>query len=262
MKKHHPLHIIPAMLAVLLCTAGTTLPAYARTLPATHEKQQAATDRQQGTLKHWKAGQCVSEESIKEYGIHRCFTSEPISDAVFKRIYGKSFKKDCTVPRSQLRYLKVLHYNTDGKIQLGEIVCHKDISDDLTDIFRNLFKARYPIERMVLIDNYNADDEASMNANNTSCFNFRFVAGSKRLSKHSLGKAIDINPLYNPYVKKRADGTLIVSPKAGKRYADRSLDFKHKITHGDICHKEFIRHGFVWGGSWKTLKDYQHFEKR
>ena len=242
------------MLAILPCTVGMPLPMYAQVSADT-------ADRQQEILERWEAGQCVTEESIRAYGADRCFTSEPISDAIFRRIYGKSFKEGCTVPRQELRYLKVLHYNADGKIQLGEMVCHKDISDDLADIFHNLFKVRYPIERMMLIDNYDADDEASMNANNTSCFNFRRIAGTKRLSKHSLGKAIDINPLYNPYVRKRADGTLVVNPKAGKRYANRSLDFNYKITHNDICHKEFVRHGFVWGGSWRTRKDYQHFEK-
>ncbi len=254
MKRHRPHLLSLAMLAATLCTVNTPLPMRAQVSAATADKHREILER-------WEAGQCVTEESIEAYGADRCFTSEPINDAIFRRIYGKSFKEDCTVSRQELCYLKVLHYNADGKILLGEIVCHKDISNDLTDIFRNLFKVRYPIERMVLIDNYNADDEASMNANNTSCFNFRYITGAKRLSNHSRGKAIDINPLYNPYVKKRADGTRAVSPKAGKRYANRSLDFKYKITLGDICHKEFVRHGFVWGGSWKTLKDYQHFEK-
>ena len=244
-----------ATLAAIAYLTVTPLSAYA-------QSQNAAANKQETILERWEAGQQVSEESIRKHGIDNCFTINEISDATFKRIYGRSFKQNCTVPRSQLRYLKVLHYNLNGQIQLGEMVCHKDISTDLIDIFRNLFKAHYPIERMVLIDNYNADDETSMDANNTSCFNFRAVAGSKRLSKHSLGKAIDINPLYNPYVKKRTNGTLIVRPNSGKHYANRTADFSYKITSNDLCYKEFTRHGFTWGGNWRTLKDYQHFEKR
>ena len=113
---------------------------------------------------------------------------------------------------------------------------------------------------MTLIDNYNADDELSMRANNTSCFNFRKVAGSKVLSKHSTGHAIDINPLYNPYFKKR-NGKIFYQPKTAKAYLNRNHKFPYKITKGDLCYKLFIQHGFKWGGDWKTVKDYQHFEK-
>ena len=127
------------------------------------------------------------------------FQSEEISDEVFARIEGKSFKKECTTPRKDLRYLRVLHYNKVGEELEGELICHKDIAEDLLDIFRKLHEARYPIERMVLVDEYGADDEASMMDNNSSAFNFRFISGTRSLSRHSRGMAIDINPLYNPY---------------------------------------------------------------
>lgn len=185
-----------------------------------------------------------------------------ISDSVYQSMWGKSYKEDCTVPRSSLRYLTVLHYDADGKVVQGELVCHKDIAADLIEIFRQLYKARYPIERMRLIDCYGADDERSMENNNTSCFNFRAVAGSNKLSKHSQGKAIDINPLYNPCVKRRKDGKLMVNPQKGRKFADRSKSFKQKIDKEDICYKLFIAHGFEWGGNWRSLKDYQHFEKK
>lgn len=229
-------------------------------LPAQHAT--AANSSALTALQQWKAGEQVDMQSVKSFGIDRCFVSLSISDSTFRRMQGKSFKADCTIPRAQLCYLKLLHYTINGKIQLGELVCHKDISADLIDIFRHLFDAHYPIARMVLIDNYGADDELSMNANNTTCFNFRHVAGSKTLSNHSKGKAVDVNPLYNPYVKRRADGTLKISPKAGKAYANRSHSFNYKIDRNDLCYKEFTQHGFQWGGSWKSLKDYQHFEKK
>lgn len=212
-------------------------------------------------LEEWQVGKEVSAEDVRKYGTDRCFASMPISDAVFGRIYGNSYKKDCRVLRSSLRYLHLLHYTGDGRIKLGEMICHKDIADDLTDIFRKLFEAKYPIENMQLIDNYGADDIRSMEYNNTTCFNYRTVAGSKKLSNHSLGKAVDINPLYNPYVKRRQDGTYKVSPEKGRQYADRTKTFKYKIDRNDLAYRLFKQHGFRWGGDYRSLKDYQHFEK-
>jgi len=189
------------------------------------------------------------------------FTIDTISDAVFQRMQGKSYKKDCTVPRSELRYLRLSHYDSQGKEHVGELVCNKKISSDLKEIFKELYKQKYPIERMRLIDDYEADDERSMQANNTSCFNFRTIAGSKKLSKHSLGMAIDINPLYNPYVKRRKDGKLLVQPANARKYSDRSKRWDYKLEKGDLCYRLFIKHGFKWGGSWTNSKDYQHFER-
>lgn len=188
------------------------------------------------------------------------FTQMEISAEVLGRIKGKSYPEQATTPISDLRYLQVLHYNKEGRVCRGELICHKAISGDLLDIFRTLFDAKYPIERMVLVDEYDANDEASMAANNTSAFNFRYVAGTKRLSKHSRGLAIDINPLYNPYIRYRG-GKTIVSPKGAGRYIDRSKDFGYKIDRNDLCYKLFKAHGFTWGGDWKSSKDYQHFEK-
>ena len=190
-----------------------------------------------------------------------CFTQQEISDSLFARIYGKSFKENCTTPREELRYLRLLHYNKVGEVLQGELICHKSIAMDLLEIFQELYQARYPIERMVLIDNYNADDEASMQANNTSAFNFRNAVGMQRLSSHSTGMAIDINPLYNPYVRQRGGRTL-VSPENAKAYADRAKAFPYKIVRDDLCVRLFKEHGFTWGGDWKNSKDYQHFEKR
>ena len=205
-------------------------------------------------LDEWQAGSVVTDADVEGYGLERCFAACPISDKVFARMKGKSYKS--------LRYVKVLHRNAMGQTQLGELVCHRDIAADLVSIFRTLYQANYPIERMVLIDNYNAEDEPSMLANNTSCFNYRYIAGSKRLSNHSSGRAIDINPLYNPYVYHNAKGKLIVSPMKAKAYANRHATFPYKIDKSDLCYREFIKHGFIWGGSWKRRIDYQHFEKR
>ena len=95
-----------------------------------------------------------------------------------------------------------------------------------------------------------------MQANNTSCFNYRKIAGSDKLSNHSHGLAVDINPLYNPYVTAAA-----VSPSGSGPYADRSSEFISKIDHEDLAYRLFTEHGFIWGGDWVSRKDYQHFEK-
>ena len=188
------------------------------------------------------------------------FVQREITPEVLERIEGKSYPEHCTTPLANLRYLRVMHYNAEGEVCRGELICHKAISDDLLEIFSQLFKAKYPIERMVLVDEYDADDEASMVDNNTSAFNFRYVAGTRRLSKHSRGLAVDINPLYNPYVRKWG-GKTVVSPKGADRYADRNGDFPYKIDRNDLCYRLFKAHGFTWGGDWKNSKDYQHFEK-
>lgn len=218
-------------------------------------------DSERQTLAAWAVGQRVSYKAAKAFGLGNCFVAVPIDDRMMARMRGKSYKANCTVARSDLRYLRLLHYTADGHIQLGELVCHKDISADLVDIFRALFEARYPIESMTLVDDYGADDIRSMEHNNTTCFNYRVVAGSRKLSAHSLGKAVDLNPLYNPYVKRRADGNVKVSPDGGRPYADRTKAFKYKIDRTDLAYKLFKKHGFAWGGDWRSLKDYQHFEK-
>ena len=228
-----------------------------------HDKAELSGEQaydERSILQEWIAGKKVRLASVNRFGMERCFVSLQISDAIFKRMYKKSYKADCPIPRSELRYVKVLHYNLNHEICLGEIVCNQAIANDLLEIFKTLFKAKYPIERMVLIDHYNADDELSMQANNSSCFNFRRVSGSKKLSHHSTGRAIDINPKYNPMVKVR-DGNILFSPKNAKSYMDRSANFPYKIDRNDLCYKEFRKRGFIWGGAWKSVKDYQHFEK-
>ena len=189
------------------------------------------------------------------------FSVAPISDSLFARMQGKSYPEGCTVARNDLRHVKVLHVDALGKVHKGELVCNKAIAQDLVDIFRQLYQARYPIERIRPIDDYDADDEQSMSDNNTSCFCYRTVSGSKKLSKHALGMAVDINTRYNPWVRKGTDGRQLVSPSNGLPYADRRKKYPYKIVKGDLLYRLFIQHGFRWGGNWRTMKDYQHFEK-
>ena len=185
-------------------------------------------------MRVWRAAAIVTEADVERFGIGNCFAVSEIDDATFARMQGRSYKADCTLPRSELRYLKVLHTDIEGRIRLGELVCHRHVADDLIEIFRTLYDLRYPIERMVLIDDYDADDGASMRANNSSAFNFRYIRSSHSLSKHSLGTAVDINPLYNPYVR-RVGGRTVVDPPEAAPYVDRTRDFPCKIERDDPC---------------------------
>ena len=187
------------------------------------------------------------------------FWISEIDEATFARIKGKSYKDNCPIPLEDLRYLHVLHKDINGITHGGELICNVYIASDVLEIFRALFLADYPIERVRLVDEYGADDETSMRDNNSSCFNFRFISHTTKISKHGLGLAVDINTLYNPYVK-TVNGKLIIEPATAGEYTDRSKNFPYKIEKGDLCYKLFTERGFEWGGEWKTVKDYQHFE--
>ena len=201
----------------------------------------------------------TGSETVESSQINEFYVSE-IPDDIFAKMQGKSYKADCTVPREDLRYVHVLHTGFDGETKEGELVVNKAIADDVCDIFEKLYEAEYPIEKIRLIDEYNADDEASMSDNNSSAFNFRFISYTTKISKHGLGMAVDINTLYNPYVK-TVDGKRSIEPANAADYVDRSADFPHKIDHDDLCYQLFTEHGFTWGGDWTHSKDYQHFEK-
>ena len=188
------------------------------------------------------------------------FKISKINDEIFERIKGKTFKNDCTLPRDDLRYLNLLHKDLNGKTLKGEMICNKYIAKDLITIFKKLYQSNYPIEKIRLMDEYEADDEKGMKDNNSSCFNFRFISHTNKISKHGLGLAVDINTLYNPY-HKIVEGKEVIEPSTGKPYLDRKKDFPYKIDENDLCYKLFTESGFIWGGNcWDDRKDYQHFE--
>lgn len=207
-----------------------------------------------------QAGDVVEDSVLAQKGMEQFFYKEELSDEVFARMDGVSYPQNARIGRDELRYLRVLHTGFDGKTHIGELVVNQKIADDVLDIMKELYEKRYPIEKMLLIDEYGADDEASMSDNNTSAFNYRTIAGTDRLSKHGQGLAVDINPRYNPCVRTK-NGITTVEPQNGSTYVDRNADFSYKITEGDLCLQLFSEHGFTWGGSWNSVKDYQHFEK-
>lgn len=211
-------------------------------------------------VRKYHPGDEVPDDFLKQNGCEQFFQNIAIPDTIFALMQGKTYKANCTTPRDELRYLLCLHRDKDGHAWVGEMIVNTCIADDVLDIFRQLYDAAYPIERMRLPDYWDADDERQMTDNNSSSFNFRLISHTNLVSKHGKGTAIDINSLYNPYHKITANGTEVIEPAIGKSYLDRSKDFDYKITKGDLCYRLFTSKGFVWGGDWSNRKDYQHFE--
>ncbi len=188
----------------------------------------------------------------------------PITSEIAARIVGKSWVPESPVPLDDLRYVTPLYIDFDDEIQEGEIVVHKDVAEDVVAIFKELLDVGYPIERMQLIDDYDADDGASIDANNTSALCCRELSGTSGMwSGHSFGTAIDINPGYNPYI----DGKRIC-PDRAVPYVDRTIDHPALITEDSACYIAFTRNGFKWFGLKSSHKsfhtfdyDYHHFEK-
>jgi hypothetical protein len=181
---------------------------------------------------------------------------ETIGTATAKAMSGVSWHRGCPVPIADLRRVKLTYWGFDGVRHRGELIVHKGVTHRVVEAFHTLYSIRFPIKRMVPVDRFGGDDDASMAANNTSAFNCRPKTGSTTgFSVHSYGKAIDINTVQNPYVK----GT-VVQPPAGKAFTDRARVRPGMIRHGDRVWRAFTGRGFTWGGDWTSLKDYQHFE--
>jgi hypothetical protein len=155
--------------------------------------------------------------------------------------------------KNTLELVTVNYYGFDGKLHQGQIIVNKEIANDIVEIFKVIEETRFPIEKVVPIAEYDWSDEKSMNDNNTSSFNYRFISGSRILSMHANGLAIDINPKQNPYVK---NGTSIPVGSEYKLKNMGTIEPDSKIV------KVFKEKGWTWGGDWKSLKDYQHFQKK
>lgn len=206
---------------------------------------------------------------------YRGFSCHPVSRHLMHRIKGISYRENEQISPAELRYLRIPYIDFNGETRTGEMICNHSIAMPLLDIFHTLFEHHYPIERIQLVDDFQADDDLCCLKNNTSCFNYRTIAGTDTLSRHAFGMAVDVNPFFNPYVtyiNKNTDGTaditgaasgmcVRISPPGSEAYADRKRDFPHKIGPGDLCYELFISHGFTWGGDWTHCKDYQHFEQ-
>ena len=167
---------------------------------------------------------------------------------------GKSWHRGCPVGLDALRLVTLAHWGFDGRVHDGRVVVHRDAVGAITRAFRRLFALRFPIRRMEPVDRYGADDDRSMAADNTSAFNCRPMEGTSRWSQHAYGRAIDVNPVENPFL----NGTR-VSPPRGRAFADRTRRRPGMIHAGDAVVRAFAAVGWSWGGSWTSPKDYQHF---
>lgn len=164
--------------------------------------------------------------------------------------------KGTSAPKEVIDSLVLLdidYYSFDNKLHRGQIVVNKAVAEDTKFIFNLMLQNKIPINKMFPMVNYDWDDDKSMEDNNTSAFNYRFVAGTKRLSNHALGRALDINPQLNPVYY--SDGKM--SPPNGKRDTTKNYTFTEK----HIVVKELKKRGWRWGGDWTSLKDYHHFDK-
>lgn len=222
----------------------------------------AAIGQDMQKILNLSAGDLAAEGMVQTEFFPSLFASYAIDETIFERINGISFTENESIALTELSYLRMLYYGFDGNTYVGEMIVNQKIAEDVLGIFQTLYENQYPIEKMVLIDEYGADDESSMNENNTSAFNYRTISGSSKLSNHSYGMAIDLNPKYNPYVKTASDGSVICQPESGRAYADRTKDFSYKIDTNDLAYQLFTQAGFTWGGNWNSVKDYQHFEKK
>jgi hypothetical protein len=175
--------------------------------------------------------------------------------ALRETMTGVSWRPGCPVPLEDLRLVRASHWGFDGRVRSGRIVVHRDVARDVLAVLRRLYAARFPIRRMVPVDAYGASDFRSIEADNTSGFNCRPVEGTTRWSEHAYGRAIDLNPIENPYVY--ADGT--TSHRASRPYLDRSPYRPGMAVEGGVVVRAFAAVGWEWGGRWSPSRDYQHF---
>jgi D-alanyl-D-alanine carboxypeptidase len=166
-----------------------------------------------------------------------------------------SWRPGCPAGLGDLRRLLVDHWGFDGRVHRGELVVHRRHAQRILRVLAELFRGRFPIQRMRLVDAYRADDDRSMAANNTSAFNCRRVSGTSRWSEHAYGRAIDLNPVQNPYVTRGGR----VSPPAGRSYVNRARRAAGMVHAGDPVVRAFAAVGWGWGGTWRSARDYQHF---
>jgi hypothetical protein len=167
-----------------------------------------------------------------------------------------SWRPGCPVGPAELRLVRLAYWDFAGRRRIGELVVHRDVATDVAAVFRRLYRARFPIRRMVRVDAYRGSDPASMAADNTSAFNCRFAqaAGPKRWSEHAYGRAIDVNPVENPYVEGAR-----VSPPSGRAFANRAQSRPGMALAGGPLVRAFAASGWSWGGRWTGTPDYQHF---
>ncbi|ACY18007.1 M15 family metallopeptidase [Haliangium ochraceum] len=183
---------------------------------------------------------------------------EPIAEHRWMQMRDKSWREHPACPaRSALALIHMNHWGFDERVHRGTLVVAAELAREIVQAFEQIFAARFPIERMTPVAEFGGDDEASMAANNCSAFNFRVIAGTERLSQHSFGNAIDINPVQNPWL---SGGRVL--PEAGRAYIERAGQHPGMIVRPGPVTDAFDAVGWDWGGDWSDYKDYHHFAKQ
>lgn len=169
------------------------------------------------------------------------------------------WREECPVHYSRLRIVNIRFLNFEGDVESGELIVLDQVAESVLEIFKELFELKFPIGKMIPMEEFGGDDVRSMKANNSSAFNGRKVARTDRWSSHAYGCAIDINPVQNPYLLLNENKELIeVIPPEGEKYLDRSSQRKGMV---EEVVPIFVKHGFSdWGGSWEAKPDYHHFQ--
>lgn len=181
----------------------------------------------------------------------------PVVRPVTAAELGETWRPGCPVEPGELRRVELDYVGFDGAVRRGALVVHRDVVDDVIAIFADLQRLRYPIERMQTVERYpGAEDELSMRDNNTSAFNCRPLPGNTGWSLHAYGRAVDVNPLINPYLDSSGD----LQPKTAGPYLDRDRQAPGLLRAGDPAVLAFTDRGWRWGGAWRNPVDYQHFE--
>ncbi|MFB1295637.1 M15 family metallopeptidase [Mycobacterium sp. pW049] len=172
---------------------------------------------------------------------------------------GTTWRPGCPAGPDELMRVDLDFWGFDGQTHRGRLVVHRSLTDRVIEVFDQLHRLRFPIEKMRTVDDYpGADDELSMRDNNTSAFNCRGIPGSDSWSLHAYGRAIDINPKLNPYVPSSGR----YEPANAGPWVDRSRIEPGMLNDGDVAVRAFVDRGWRWGGHWQSPLDYQHFEIR
>ncbi len=183
------------------------------------------------------------------------FTAARLSSADVRRMVGTSWHRGCPVALADLRLVTATYWGFDKRAHTGRIVVQRDVATEVVAVLRRLYAARFPIRRMVPVDAYGGSDYRSIEADNTSAFNCRYVDGTTRWSEHAYGRAIDLNPIENPYVT--AGGT--TSHRASRSFLRRTPYRPGMAVDGGAVVRAFDAVGWGWGGRWSGDRDYQHF---
>jgi hypothetical protein len=202
------------------------------------------------------AGAALPRDTVLDGRLAFRASVERIDAALAERMTGVSWRAGCPVALRDLRLLTLSHWGFDGRAHTGRLVVHREVARELVGVFRELYDARFPIRRMRLVDAYGGSDFRSIEADNTSAFNCRYVEGTTRWSNHAYGRAIDVNPIENPYV---SGGH--TSHAASRPYVDRARRRPGMAYEGGALVRAFDRIGWGWGGRWGSIKDYQHFSE-